>query len=231
MTTFLFVLVAQGAADAPVTLEWKQEKGATVKHRMVMNCDADFNGTKAKMEVTTGTAKKCVDVGADGSRTVEVRQTELKIVFDGEPIQQPVNDTALTIIYTKLGEPKSFLGTLQPEPSELELSAALRIIFPENPVKKGDSWTFKRSADSASGVAGSETSFVFEGVETLDGKKFNKVTFNHKQTQQGGLTAIGTAWLDPVSGVEQKGEYTVKNVDFGHGLKAAEVKFKLTRLQ
>lgn len=214
-----------------VTIAWKPTKGGTVRQRLVMDAVVDLGGEQAKMQVTVTNVRKCVEIRDDGTIHMDISQTDFILLVDGQPINQPPPQGSITVVYSKFGETLNVLGGAEPEPGELELNRAMRTMYPEKPVKKGESWVVVRKSDGAMGTVGSETTYTFEGTETVEGRQAYKLTLVYKQTSTaGGLSSTGTLWVDPSDGTEIRAEYRLKNVDFGRGLKAKEATFKLTRL-
>ncbi|GEM_PF-6919435 len=213
-------------------IEWKPVKGAVVKQKMVLQANLQSGGDFATLTVTSTNERKCVDVKSNGNVTVEVRQMDLIVAVGGQNINQPPPQGVLSIEYTKFGEAVGLSGSVLPTPNELELAAAMRTLYPQTPVAKGETWKVSRPANAEWGTSGWESTFKFEGSETVEGRKAYKITLVHRQTAgSSGVSSTGTVWLDQQDGIELKAEYRLKNVDFGQGLKAADATVRLTRLQ
>jgi len=89
------------------------------------------------------------------------------------------------------------------------------MVLPRDPVKKGDTWSHKVSMKMPFGKFETDMKYTYQGPETVDGKKLEKITFEPKTAIEpdpnapfamkvDGQKGEGTVYFDPQAGRMQE---------------------------
>lgn len=213
----LLLLVCQLNAQtySPVI---KVKKGQELNYKVDMTMDMvqSVGGQEMKFNTTaTSTLKNQVtDVTSDGKTNMIVSSWDAKVttkmVKDTTMVFQGKVGSSTKMTFDKHGNliSKLKIDTAQTTGNLAGLDNNINSIvfceFPENPIKVGDKWTKEHSDSIAAAPLGKiemkiKSDYSFDGIETVDGIKYLKITVNStlhvggKGTMQGmELTIDGT---------------------------------------
>ena len=217
----MLVLVCQLNAQtySPVI---KVSKGQELNYKVDMTMDMvqSVGGQEMKFNTTASSTLKnqITEVTPDGKTNMIVSSWDAKVTT------KMVKDTTMTfqgkvgsstkMTFDKHGNLLSKLkvDTAQTNGNLAGLDNNINSIvfceFPENPIKVGDKWTKEHSDSIAAAPLGKiemkiQSEYSFDGIETLDGKKFLKITVNSTLHVTGKGTMQGMDLTIDGSGVKK----------------------------
>ncbi|HWP31946.1 MAG TPA: hypothetical protein VNK96_09535 [Fimbriimonadales bacterium] len=209
------------AQDA-VTLAWKPTVGMVNKYKVEVNSTMDMgDGQPHKVVVNFNITEKILKIRDDGNIEVEATQGEMGIVIDGQDLGQGMPSQTSVTVMKPNGETLERKTENAPGMDNPRLEESFTFIYPDKPLRIGDTWTRKVKADAKKGTVDAEATYKYEGTETVNGQTLWKVSYQFKET--GGdmpFTVSGVVWLSSKDGTLFKGEYTMKNVEFQPGVRA-----------
>ncbi|MEQ1821310.1 MAG: hypothetical protein ABL949_02250 [Fimbriimonadaceae bacterium] len=198
------IAVIGTSALQTVTMKWTPKVGATYKFSMKANMVLAGMGEAS----VTGKISQVVEK-LDGDKViVKISQTDSKINFGGQEMEQPSSVT--TEKRSSDGELIESKTDPEPQMSLSRMEAAIAFHYPTKPVAVGDSWTFT-SAGKLPGTVPSEATFKYEGDEEMGGMKCYKVSYTYKETGENKVTGSGTVWISIADSEMVKAVQAVKN--------------------
>jgi hypothetical protein len=209
----LCLLPAVARADEEaVTITWKPKPGQTTSFRYETH-----SVSNPTTWVFSAVAKsKVLDVAADGKIHLQLTNSDATLTVAGQDLSGQVGDANGTSEATYL---PSGLAVTVPEASRARLDAALQMLFPDKPVKVGDTWKRTGKADADKGLRAAEATYKYEGIETVDKWKAYKITVTYRETEgDDPLSLRGTRWVAVEDGILVKAQYTVQNGPFAPGM-------------
>jgi hypothetical protein len=209
----LCLLPAAARADEEaVTITWKPKPGQTTSFhyetRSVSNPTTWVFSAVAKSKV--------LDVAADGKIHLQLTNSDATLTVAGQDLSGQVGDANTT---TEASYLPNGLTASAPEGPRARIEAALQMVFPDHPVKVGDTWKRTVKADADKGLRTAEATYKYEGIETVDKWKAYKITVTYHETEGDDPVSLrGTRWVAVEDGVLVKSQYTVQNGPFAPGM-------------
>lgn len=208
-------VVAQGPGTAAgpgtkQTIKRTFTKDASRKYKInVVMTPVD--GDEPKIELAITTQDKVASVAANGNATVESKQLDIKISFNGQEVPVPSNENNVEKqVVTPTNQVVSMTTDGPDADFSKRLSRALSGVYAANEVAVGDSWKVEYKADKDTGMRGGTATEKLLGYETVNGVKCAKIS--HKFTEapyaddQGKLEVDTVAWVDVANGELIKAE-------------------------
>jgi len=228
---FSSVLASLLFAQDALTLVWKPSVGMVNKYKVEVTSTMDMgDGQPHKVVVNFNITEKVLKIRDDGNIELEATQGDMAIIVDGQELGAGMpSQTSITVVKPN-GETVERKVENAPGMDNPRLEESFTFIYPDKPVRTGDTWTRKVKADSKRGTVDAETTYKYEGIETVNDQQLWKVSYQFKET--GGdmpFTVSGIVWLSPKDGTLVKGEYTMKNVEFQPGVRA-DASAKVTKI-
>lgn len=207
----LCTLVATAGAEEATPLTWKVKAGDTASYRFeARNVDGEVPWT-----ISIAWKSKVLEVAADGKIKVQGSQSDLKLIVAGQDISDSVGDASKT---TEKTHHSNGLLVQRPSGEDARVDAALQFVYPDRPVKTGDTWKQTFTADAARGLRASEATYRYEGVETVGKWKAHKVAVTYRETEgEQPMSLRGHEWLSVEDGVSIQVRYNVRNAPFTPG--------------
>ena len=206
LAVIVFAALAGAALDV-VKLAWKPEKGTSAKYAVRNSYETEFS--KITYEFTSVVR---VETIVDGKVVLSTENSSPTVTSDGPTgcgIQ--VYTPTIRATYSRQGE---YLFTEElnfswPGPGQITASQVVRfghmnaLVFPDKPIKKGDSWVHALNADSNTGALAAKGTYKFLGTERIDKWSTHKISFQYDETggeewQQ--MSASGTKWISTEDG-------------------------------
>lgn len=205
--------VAPKQDDAkPVAVAMTRKAKDSVQYKDMITLS--LNGTDVALEQNRKHTVK--EIKDDGPTTIIVTDLGGKVTFNGSDMDTPPG-SPVTVTQTPTGKILSYKPDMEDNPylstTTLHLIAlADQIVFPDKPVKPGDSWTTEIDNPQVKGKKVTiKTTYV--GADKVD----TMATWKVKQTMEadtdsGKMTAEITAMLDPANGQIVQAEHMAKGV-------------------
>jgi hypothetical protein len=205
------LVVAAAHAEEAATVAWKVKPGHTASYRFeTRNVGGDVAWT-----FSATSKSKILEIATDGKIKVEESLSNAKLTVGGQELAGVVDGLNVSTRATYLPN-GAREGT--PEGQDPRVTVALQFIYPEKPVKVGDTWKRTVKADAARGLRAGEATYRYEGTESVGKWKAHKVSVTYKETE--GIDPIslrGTEWLSVEDGAAVQTRYTVQNGPFTPG--------------
>lgn len=214
----LLAFAAVSMAQDTTALDWKPQAGRVLKYKLNVKASMDMGAGPQDLLVGMLLTSTTKEVRPNGDTVIETKQGGMTLSIAGQDMSAMVGEmvTTETATMNKRGETLSRKSDAPEGMDNQRLTEAITFIYPDKPVKVGDTWTRTVKADAAKGVRAGTATFKFEGVETLDGKwKTNRITYTYKETEGGdAMACAATVWLGAEDGEMVKGEFKLKNFSF-----------------
>lgn len=214
----LLAFAAVSMAQDPTALDWKPQVGRVLKYKLSVKASMDMGAGPQDLLVGMQLTSTTKEVRPNGEVVVETKQGGMSLSIGGQDMSAMVGEmvTTETATMNRRGETLSRKSDAPEGMDNQRLTEAITFIYPDKPVKVGDTWTRTIKADAAKGVRAGTATFKFEGVETVDGKwKSNRITYTYKEAEgNDAMQCAATVWLAAEDGELVKGEYKMKNFTF-----------------
>lgn len=204
---FAVAALSVAVRDDAVTLKRVNKVGDVAKYKMSGNMTVQ--GGEAIY--TASMSHKITKADPDGSATVVVSTSDVKISFGGQEMTPP-DSPDQTITYDAKGEVVSITGGQDSGADTYRFQALNDFSYPEKAVKVGDTWTKERAANAKTGATAVKSDYTVAGREKIDTYDTLKITFKTKETGADGATIEGTAWMNIADGSLVKSDVTWTNV-------------------
>ena len=231
LVTALFVsLLASSslatAQDADkVTLRIKGEVGQVARYESETNVTISVAGQE--LNIVEKSKSETRVTGSDASGVLMEQETlEQSTTVNGNEMPTPPGGMDADPTILKLAPNGKVLqyepANADPEdPNDnlnIRLLLSTNMMFSDNPVGPGDTWTFDLPGDDELGSKNANASFVFEEWEDLDGVRVARIQMTFTETSGSpALSAKSTHWVDPVSGDSIKSSYVAEGIDLSMG--------------
>lgn len=203
------------------SIKWTPKKGERATYKMILDVDG--------ATVTVISSSEVLEIKPDGNVVTRESVDSIRLTmgtFDSDLGPQG----SATMTFSRNGELVDRKSDTPVTQENARFAETMMIIYPDDPVKVGDTWKRTIKADTTAGKIPCETVFKFAGIEEIDGKKCWKITYDFKETSgPTPITAKVTVWLDQSDGSLVFGEYDFKNVEFQPGT-IVDAVGKLTRI-
>jgi len=211
----LLVAVAVAAQDA-VKIAWTPKVGFTQNYTLKFTgTGLNIPGMTGDLSVTGTVVHKINEIKSDGHIIVEEKQSDVVIKIGDQEMPNP-GAKVITETYTYL--PTGEIIESKSDSTEGDQNARLEesnaFVFPANPVKVGDTWKRTGKANSARGIFDNESTYTYQGTDTVDGVACYKIGVDFKETgAPTNMTGTGTFWINTADGELAKAEESLKNVE------------------
>lgn len=207
----LVALVGLGAiasaslALQAVTLKLNVPVGQSYTTRI--NAVIDFNGQTITF---AGKARSTVKaINPDGTITIEAAQTDSKIDFAGQMMEQPDSVSSATV--DALGRTIKIVSD-QATGEEYRLANVLGFTYPAEPVDVGSKYTNTLPGNPETGAIETKAEYEVLARETVNGRETFKIAFTHTETGPSPFKASGIQWIEIATGVPVKSEAKFENM-------------------
>jgi hypothetical protein len=217
-------LAAAASAEEATSIAWQAKPGQTASYRV----ETRNTGSPVAWVFSAMWKTKVLEVASDGKIKVQNAQSEARLTVDGQELAGAVDEanTTLEATYLPSGLPVQPAGG-----PRARLVAALQFVYPDRPVKPGDTWKQTFKADAARGLRSAEATYKYEGIETVGKWKAHKVTVTYRETEgDEPISVRGTEWLSVEDGRSVQSRHTVQNGPFAPGQPPEEAEVTGTRL-
>ncbi len=213
----VFAAIAFASLDV-VRLAWTPKKGTTTKYTVRKAYETEF--AEITYEFTSEVRLEAIE---DGKVVLAIENSSPTVTSDGPTgcaIQVYIPTVRAT--YSRQGE---YLSTEELHSSsaghgQMTASQVVRfghmnaLVFPDKPIKKGDSWVHALNSDSNTGALAAEGTYKYLGTERIDKWSTHKISFQYEET--GGeewqrMSATGTKWISTEDGSVVQEQVTITN--------------------
>src|SRR5579884_2492357 len=199
--------IAFAAQDA-VTLKFSPKVGDTIKYKMSASMDAGGGTADVSGEFTD----KVTNVD-DTSYTVEQTQSNIQVSFNGQQMSQPDNTATTT---RKLDGEIADIKSDQESPALWRVAELNNFIYPDHPVKVGDEWTYKVTADEKKGTVAATANYKVDSAEKIGTHDTLKIKTSYKEDgDSSAASSEGFVWIDAKDGEMVKARENWSNVPLG----------------
>lgn len=223
----LFILAAlpAQAQDADkVTLRIKGEVGQKARYTSTANISLSVAGQDLKIEEETQSESTVKQVNDDGSVVFTQETLSTKTSFNGEPMPDEGEKSApRTLTLAANGRLVSYedpdLDTEDPNASlGLRLLHASNLVFSDNPVGPGDTWSVNLPGDDKLGTKAAKATYTFEKFDELNGRRVAIISMTYAESSGSpAMSAKTTHWVEIESGDSIKNTSAVNNVPLDLG--------------
>lgn len=222
------------AIQDAVDVKWAPKPASTAKYKMQLIAKGiEGPSGPAELKFTSVVSRLVKEVRTDGNIVVEEKQSDFVIMFGEQDVTSMVPITAVTStnVYAANGEAIERKSDAPDGMNNPRLDNALVFTFPGKSVKVGETWTRTTAADTSKGLFPTETVFKYEGSEMVEKWNCHKISYTFKESgAPDNIESTGTLWIDVTDGEQVKGAYTVKNIEFGPGMRS-DAEGTVTRLE
>lgn len=233
-----FRLLCVGFALAAMTAMASAQDAATFSLKRVVKVGDSINfKLQADLDIAGGTAtftadvnEKVVSVQPNGDYDVESNQSNAKVNFNGQEMDAPQGGPQTTT-YNANGEILDIKGEQADQPGARRVANLGIVKSPDQPVKVGDTWTYKIDADSKTGAVAATAEYKVEDAEKVGDRDTVKVSYTVKETEGSDPASNqGATWFDAKDFSTVKGESTWTNVPIPGAPGPVSGKVTLTRV-
>lgn len=203
-------------AQDKVVLTRKATVGDTARFtneaRMVLNA----GGQKLAVEATVVEKKTVTAVGADGNITYTEQTESIQMSLNGTPLPPQARSVASTLTVRR-NRSLAALDAGAETSDSVRTFHASGIVFPDTPVRVGDTWKRSVKADDPQGAragSGEYKLLAFEKVGAIDTVK---VSVKYKEAAANGISATGMVWVEIATGEDVKSELELTNLPAPQG--------------
>jgi len=229
-------LSAFAAAHQLTIIAWKPKAGATYHYKGHML----FHKVQSPAGVADLTFdEKMVatnkEIRPDGNIVVETKHTDFKVMlgdFDAVAMGAfPVKEINETVVEKPNGEVISNISDAPKEMQSARMDAISSFIFPDKPMRVGDTWVHTAEGDKNKGTYNTTTTFKYLGPDTVGSTPAYKCSMDYaERNAPTDITASGTFWIAQADGELLKAEITVKNAETGPGLPPSDADLAFERV-
>ncbi len=218
---FLLLLVVGGDAQEKVLLQKKAKTGQTMRYRQVGSITIEAAGQSFTLEVTTVMNQKILSVSPEGNITQETSYESYEMTFRGQ--KMPTPDELLSLKTTTTiksnGELVAYESTREEEAEgdQQHLAQVFAVVFAENPVGVGDSWSYTFRDDSKLSTVSGRLNYTLRGFETWKGIRVARIQSTYTAQGESKLTAETELLVEVRTGDTVYAKTTVSNMSFGQG--------------
>lgn len=220
-------MALQVFAQDPVRFEWKPAQDTTYRYQIVTRGKVDDK------DVTwTGSVDwKIVSVAADGNMVVEQTWNPATLRQGDTDLTSTLpTSKAVTLTVSRTGDillRKTDMTIWQPR-----LASSSWVTFPTNAVNVGDKWTITKAADTSQGLFGRETTYVYDGRETIGKWDTCRLKETFRETDATpNIIGDGTLWVSVTDGSLVKAVFNRHNVMLIPGSTATDTVTEITRIE
>ena len=221
---FVLVAVSLGATvQEPVQLARKGKAGTVTRHRTEVKASA--NGMQMAIEIKEVKTYTVSAVAANGDLTLIDDTESVEVSMNGQAMPaDPRMMTKSTIVVRANGSLVSYTKANGTDvQTDVRMFAATNPIFPDTPLKAGDTWSRSMQADAKSGARAARADYEVLAFETADGSAAVKIKMTYTEVIAPALSTSATFWIDRATGDPIKVEGTVQNfpLDTASGVTAS----------
>lgn len=229
LVSLLALASVAALAQDSASLVWKPKAGNTLKYKLQVK--ASMEGQEFAFGTTI--TQKVLEVRQNGEVVVEGKQSNFTLSIAGEDMSAMMGDMAMTETSTmdRFGNVLSRKSDAPAEMDNARLDQAILFVFPQKAdLKVGETWTRSVKADASKGQRAAEATFKFEGTETVNGIKSNKVTYTFVETEgTAAMKVDAVIYLASEDGELVKAEYKMKNLELGPGAPPSDATATIVR--
>lgn len=211
-------------AQEKVVLRLKGEPGQVSRSRSTAKIAFEVAGQRVNLEQEVVSAGTVESVGADGTIVVASRTESARSSINGEALPADEEDDSVTRTTMRAD---GMILSVTTEGAEADdpntalftrLSVSTNIVFSDDPVGPGDSWTVNYPANDTLKTRAARGTFTLEAFEELDGVRVARIKMVYAETSGSpALSATSTQWVDLASGeaVKTTSQVTGAELDLG----------------
>lgn len=220
MTT-LWANAAPKPQDEKVLLRFKADVGQTIRSKSTSKIEMTAFGQTLVIEQSGVGVTTVKAVSPDGQVTLDSKQESMKMTLNGEELpEEELGDEVTTTVYAANGsilsikssgeeteDPNAALGS--------RIAYATNVIFSDNPVGVGDTWSAEVTGDDKLGTRNGKADFTLEGFEDRDGVRTARIKVSFRETTGSpAIAADSTQWVSVASGEVIEGKISLKGAEF-----------------
>lgn len=204
----LVALCAVASAQDALNLKFSPKVGDTMKYKLTGSLETP----QGPGEISGVIEDKVTKADADGY-TVTSSQNSMNVTFGGSSI--PIPDSSSTSVFKLSGEVVD-LQADQVTGDTWRVAELDSFIYPDKPVKVGDTWTSSVTADSKKGTVAGTTNYKVDSLEKIGSHDTAKIKVTYKETSgDSPASSDGYVWIDTKDGSMVKAVSTWSNVPMG----------------
>lgn len=213
----LIAALATARMQEPVTLQWDPKVGQQIEHKMDISVQFDMGGMPGSVDVGFITVSKIIKIDGD-EVTSEGTMRDFQMFMNGEALDTGGSETDMSqkvvVVAKKNGE-------IIKDTTPAEMGGGVRqqrmnaFVFPEKPIKVGDSWTKEFPADKELNLQSSKAKWTLVGSEEKLGYDTWKISNVWSEMDSpNAMSTMGTIWLRKSDGVLVATEQRFENAAF-----------------
>jgi hypothetical protein len=208
----LVALGALAAAQDAMNLKFAPKVGDTFKYKL----NGNFTTSQIDGTISASVTDKVTKSDGNGY-TMSSTQSDLTISIAGSP-QPGGPDQTDTTSFNSKGEILD-IEAEQVNDNMWRLAELNDFVYPDKPVKVGDTWTSTVTADAKKGTVAATATYVVDSTEKIGSHDTVKIKVNYKETSgDAPATSDGFVWIDTKDGSMVKGVSTWANVPAAAGM-------------
>lgn len=226
-------LAVVAMAQDTALIEWKPKVGDSTKYRITVNASMDAGMGPMDITFSSIITERILKIEDNKNVTVESTQSDFGLFVGGQDMSSMMSGQVIKalVVMKPNGEvvKRSSEGGNEMENPRLE--EAMMTLYPDKPLRVGDSWTREVKGDTSKGTVDAEATYKYEGREKIGDWNCYKVAYTYTEKRgRAPMSAKGTIYLAVENGALVQSDMTVQNVEFQPGLPPANAVFKLTRI-
>lgn len=209
----------QQTSSQKVTLAIRAKAGQIARYQQEADLKVSAEGMSLALQIKQTQRVKFTNVAPSGDVTLEQTTESGEISTNGHssPLPDEEKTTDVLVVHPDgtLASYKSAEGEAQARDS-VRLIEATSVVFPQQPVGVGDSWSYTYQPNDKLGIRTGKADFKIDGEETVASADTFRVELSFTETfGEHPITAKGTLWVEKSSGDTVKSDLQVDNVPFG----------------
>ncbi len=227
-------LAVVAMAQDTAVIEWKPKVGETTKYRIAVNANMDAGMGPMDITFTSIMTERILKIEDNKNVTVESTQSDFGLYVGGQDMSSMMSGQvikALTVMKPngEVVKRSSEGGNEMENPRMEEMMVTL---YPDKPLRLGDSWTREVKGDTSKGTVDAEATYKYEGKEKIGDWDCYKISYTYNEKRgRAPMSAKGTIYIAVENGTMVQSDMSVQNVEFQPGLPPANAVFKVTRIK
>jgi hypothetical protein len=227
--TSLWAHAAPKPQDEKVLLRFKADVGQTIRSKSTSKIEMSAFGQTLVIEQAGVGVVTVKSVSADGQVTLESKTESMKMTLNGESLpDEEVDDETTTTVHAANGSILSIKSSAEAsdDPNAslgARIAYATNVIFSDNPVGAGDTWSAVVAGDDKLGTRNAKVDFTLEGFEDRDGVKTARIKVSFRETTGSpAIAADSTQWVSVASGEVVESKLSLKGQNLISKAKGAD---------
>ena len=222
LTPLLAAALALATASAGIgqdaaKIEWKPKVGDTAKVKITIVAKTDGSSGFNELRFVMDGSRTVKEIHENGNVTTQSTQRVESAAADGIDITAmvPQEESVSETVVTARGVPVMAKDGGEELPTP-RMTDAMAFVFPDKPIKVGESWTREHEADPESGMRSSKCVYTYQGIEQSGKWLAYKVAvkFEEREGPQP-ISHTSTVWVSIENGDHVMAKYDITNAILG----------------